>query len=111
MSLGALTPAYASAGVLAGAEPGESDDIFAVGLVAYEILSGKHPYGRVPANVARDENMQLERIKGLSGAQWNALRQALAFRESDRMPSIERFMEEMSKGSGLTRLRQLFAKS
>ena len=41
--LGALTPAYASYEMLDGDPPDPRDDIYALGAVAYLLLSGKRP--------------------------------------------------------------------
>ena len=46
--LGALTPAYASHEQLDGEKPDIRDDIYALGCVAYELLTGDHPFKKVP---------------------------------------------------------------
>ncbi|MCW8988392.1 MAG: serine/threonine protein kinase, partial [Gammaproteobacteria bacterium] len=51
-NLGALTPAYASLEMLEGKTPDVRDDIYALGCVIYEILTGEHPYNKVPADEA-----------------------------------------------------------
>jgi serine/threonine protein kinase len=38
---------YFSSDILTGATPGMDDDIFSLGVVFYELLSGKYPYGEV----------------------------------------------------------------
>ncbi|HFB66801.1 MAG TPA: serine/threonine protein kinase, partial [Aeromonadales bacterium] len=43
-ALGALTPTYASLAMLEGRAPAESDDLYAICCVFYELLTGKHPY-------------------------------------------------------------------
>ena len=45
-SLGALTPAYASPEMLEHREPDPRDDIYALGCITYELLTGKHPFDR-----------------------------------------------------------------
>ncbi len=87
-ALGALTPAFASKATLHGNAPNAADDVFAAALVIYQILAGKHPYNRIPADKIDSRATQLERPKQLSSRQWRALSGALALDEADRVPSI-----------------------
>jgi non-specific serine/threonine protein kinase len=95
-TLGALTPAYASCEMIEGDEPDPRDDIYALGCVVYELLTGRHPFERKTAVQARDQKMKLKPIRGLTGRQWRALRRALAFDRAMRMPSVTKFLEEIS---------------
>ncbi|WP_299594511.1 protein kinase [uncultured Microbulbifer sp.] len=90
-TLGALTPAYASLEMLKGGEPQPGDDVFALGCVAYELFSGRHPYNRVPADKALEKKLKPARIRGLSRRQWRALEAALAFRRKDRPDTVDEF--------------------
>lgn len=92
--LGALTPAYASTEMLEGEEPDTRDDIYALACVAYELLTGKHPFNKIPANKARDNNLKPEPIKGLTRKQWRGLERGLAFAREDRSQSTAEFLEE-----------------
>ena len=91
--LGALTPAYASLEMLEGEDPDTRDDIYALGCVAYELLTGQHPYNKTPANVARDKKMSPPTVKGLKRKQNKALAQSVAFARDDRSPNVEHFLE------------------
>ena len=91
--LGALTPAYASLEMLEGEDPDTRDDIYALGCVAYELLTGVHPYKKTPANVARDKKMVPPTVKGLKRRQNKALMQSVAFAREDRSPNVEYFLE------------------
>jgi predicted Ser/Thr protein kinase len=95
-SLGALTPAYASPEMLESREPDPRDDIYALGCIAYELLTGRHPFNRLSATQARDAGMRPHRPPGLDHHQWRALRCALAFERNARTPSVTRFLEEIS---------------
>lgn len=95
-TLGALTPAYASCEMLDGLEPDPRDDVYALGCVAYELLTGVHPFERKSAVQARSAALKPKPIRGLTGRQWRALRRSLAFERDARTPSIDKFLEEIS---------------
>lgn len=79
-SLGALTPAYASPEMLEHREPDPRDDIYALGCITYELLTGKHPFDRVPAQQAKSAGMKPQRPEHLGNKQWKALKGAHAER-------------------------------
>jgi len=87
-ALGGLTPAYASRSVLDGNAPGISDDLFAAAIVIYQILTGKHPYNRIPADKVDSRGGGPERPKRLSARGWGALSSALMLEEQDRRTSV-----------------------
>lgn len=93
-SLGALTPTYASPEMLEHLEPDPRDDVYALACIAYEMLTGHHPFGRRQATEARDGGMQLERAV-LKKRQWKALQSALAFNRETRTGSARRFLDEL----------------
>jgi eukaryotic-like serine/threonine-protein kinase len=100
-SLGALTPAYASPEMLLNGEPDPRDDVYAIACVAYEVMTGKHPFNGVPAVKAAHDGMKVKRIKGMGRYQYKALLHALAFRQGERTPTIEAFLDEIAGPFGV----------
>ncbi|MBK7904574.1 MAG: protein kinase [Proteobacteria bacterium] len=98
----AATPTYASCEQLDGAAPDLRDDVFSLACVAYELLSGEHPFGRCSAREARDQGQRPRRIRGLSRSEWRALRQGLAWNRGDRPRSVT----ELLQGLGLVATAQ-----
>lgn len=90
-SFGALTPAYASLEMLEGESPDVRDDIYALGCITYELLTGTHPFQRKNAAEARRQGLKPERIEYLSKQRWRVLEQALAFEREARTPSVQAF--------------------
>ena len=100
--LGALTPAYAAIEMFEGREPASQDDVYALGIVAYQCLTGKHPFNRQKAPVAEAKSMVPERPDGLTRREWSAIRHALAFRREDRTPDAQEFLDEFFGVTGQT---------
>ncbi len=94
----AATPTYASCEQLDGAAADVRDDVFSFACVAYELLSGEHPFGRTSAREAREQGHRPRRIRGLSRREWRALRQGLSWAREDRQRSLGDLLE----GLGLT---------
>ena len=94
-TLGALTPTYASCEMIEGLEPDSRDDVYAIACVAYELLTGKHPFNRISAVEARDKKMIAKRPRGLKRQQWRAIQHGLEFNRENRTTSAQQFMNEL----------------
>lgn len=105
--LGAFTPAYASIDLIEGREPDARDDIFALGCITYELLTGRHPFGRMPATEAKANGIVPGRPQGLTARQWKALRQTLSFERDQRTLSVALFLDGFAAASGGRRVALL----
>ena len=86
-TLGALTPAYASLEMIQGKDPSPGDDIYALGCVIFELLTGKHPFDKVSAEVAMKEGRRPPPVPGVSKRQYATLCSSVAFPADRRLNS------------------------
>lgn len=103
-SLGAMTLAYASPQMLAHEDPQPSDDVYALGLVSYELLSGRHPFNRLPANEARQQRLKPAPLGGLRRHEWRAIERALSFERARRWPDAAAFQQAYAGRSRLAKV-------
>lgn len=89
--IAAGTLGYASPEVLSGETPEVRDDVFSFACVAYELLTGKHPFERRASIQARDEGMLPPRAWALSASAWLTLLSALSWTREQRPTDIEAF--------------------
>jgi predicted Ser/Thr protein kinase len=108
-TLGALTPAYASPEMIEHLEPDPRDDMYALGCIVYELLTGHHPFNRLSATQARSADLKPQRPEGLGNRPWRALRAALSFERQTRMPTVNRFVAEFTARPRVTKQRMLVA--
>jgi predicted Ser/Thr protein kinase len=106
-SLGALTPAYASPEMLEHLDPDPRDDIYALACIAYEMLTGRHPFTGASALQARGAGMKPQRPPGLGRGPWHALKCGLALERSARTPTVERFLHDFGSGASKARYGML----
>jgi hypothetical protein len=98
-SLGALTPAYASPEMLEHLDPDPRDDIYALACIAYELLTGRHPFTGASALQARGAGMKPQRPASLGRGPWHALKCGLALERTARTPTVERFLHDFGAGA------------
>jgi tRNA A-37 threonylcarbamoyl transferase component Bud32 len=94
--LGGLTPAYASPEMLRGEDPEPADDVFALAVVVYELLTGRHPFDSGPPTETRLHALGAEALPGLSRPQRKALRRAFSVERSARQQSAAQFLTEFN---------------
>lgn len=89
------TPAYASPQVLDGEAPDRRDDVFSFGCVAYELLTGQHPFQHRSSLEARDAGRSPARAWNLTASQWLGLLSALAWDREQRPADIMTLLESL----------------
>ncbi len=99
--LGALTPSYASCEMFEGRDPHPADDVYALAIVAYQLLSGRHPFDGTPAPQARKQGLEPAPLRGLKRREWRAIRHGLAFDRDSRTQHAAEFLRELEGGSRL----------
>ena len=77
-SLGAYTEAYATDEMVDGVDPHPADDMYALGIIGYELLTGFHPYQRHSAPNARKMGIKPPPLKGLKLREQRALERCLS---------------------------------
>jgi serine/threonine protein kinase/formylglycine-generating enzyme required for sulfatase activity len=95
-ALRALTPAYASCEMMEGRPPDPRDDVYALAVVIYEMLCGRHPFDGQWATLARDEKRRAKPIASLTRRQNAALANALCFEREQRTESVEALVKGLS---------------
>lgn len=99
--LGAITPAYATIEMFEGEEPDPRDDIYALGIMAYQLLTGRHPYDKLSAPRAREQNLVPEPVAKLSKRQNRGLARALALDRERRTASVDQFIDDIQRKHNL----------
>lgn len=103
--LGAMTMRFASLEMIQGeSEPHPADDVYALGLMAYQLYTGKHPYDDKNAEEALSAGLEAEPIRGIKRHQWRAIAGAIALKREQRTPSAEIFLRQFLGSSRRNRL-------
>jgi serine/threonine protein kinase len=106
-ALGGMTPAYASPQMLDGEEPQPADDVFALAIVALELLTGRHPFDYERPDAPRLAAVKATPLHGLKRPQRNALLRALALERASRHGNASAFLREFDGSSRAKRFTQL----
>ncbi len=99
------TLGYIAPEILLGASASEAADLFAVGVIAHEILAGSHPLGTLPTAALLQEFLGPSPIFSedmrLDAALAAVLRRALCRIPSERYASASEFCQDLALAAGL----------
>ncbi len=86
---------YAAPEALSGAAPSTAEDVFALGIVAYELVSGSHPFKRMSALEAQAAKLQRPPLRGLRRRESGAIEQALSYDPAQRFADAAGFLRKL----------------
>jgi serine/threonine protein kinase len=88
-----FTPAYAAPEVVENAAPSTNQDVFALGIVALELVTGTNPFRRrTSLDAMRDAAFAFPAIRGLKRREARAIERALAFEPRQRFADAAAFL-------------------
>lgn len=102
-SLGAYTEPYATQEMVDGVDPHPADDIYALGIIACELLAGEHPYSRNSGPKARELGLKPRIPKVLTRREARVLEATLALDRARRPKDAAEFLSQFF---GVTRLQK-----
>ncbi|PKL96502.1 MAG: hypothetical protein CVV18_01505 [Gammaproteobacteria bacterium HGW-Gammaproteobacteria-8] len=91
-----FSPPYASPQVLARQAPTPRDDVFALGVVAYALFTGKHPFDWKQADQAQAAGLQPARDASMRRSEWRTIQAALAFDAESRPADAAEFLKRFA---------------
>lgn len=97
--LGAITYSYASPEMVRHEAPHFCDDIYALGIIACELLGGEHPFNRTHAQNAMEQRLDPKLPKLRNPLLTKLLAKSIAFERADRVADADTFLRKLNFAS------------
>ncbi|MEY8765660.1 MULTISPECIES: serine/threonine-protein kinase [Francisella] len=93
----AFTPKYASYEMLTRQAPSPADDVYALGCIMYEMLTGHHPYNGKNAKDALELEMSPEKPNDIDSDLQDLVMSMLELKKEDRIQSMTEILDKLNQ--------------